>query len=295
MTNLVDRVHPSLRSKYASALRRGRETGGSITEERVRRQVLHLTREFDSSELDVEDGKLGEVPVRLYEPRASELAATVIWAHGGGWVLGDARGDDPLCARIAKWADVRVIAVDYRLAPEQPYPAALHDVDAVVAAAGQVYDGVQVLAGASAGAGIAAGVALYRRDREQPLPVGMLLICPALDDQSTFDDDAALTRDDMRGFWAEYLAGRTPTAYAAPARAANLERLPETAVIVTSCDPLRPEGVAFAASLAEAGVECTLRALSGGYHGFEYEAPHASFTVGATAEWAEIIRRMVAS
>lgn len=292
MTPQRSQVHPSLREDFDATVARGHDRALSLAEERARRHSVHRARKIDQTGVAITDGNLGGVPVRTYVPTDGDFpGTTVLWIHGGGWVLGDALGDDPLCTRFARDAGARVVAVDYRLAPEHPFPAALDDVNAVLDASLETFGGTHVLAGASAGGSIATGLALQRRDRKRAQVDGLLLICPALDDRSRNDEEGPLRRVQLDGFWSSYIGEGECSEYAAPARAASLDGLPETFIFVTSTDPLRAEGIEFAAKAIGAGVPCTLRFVPGGYHGFEYEVPDAAFTLAMTSEWVEFLRR----
>jgi acetyl esterase len=228
---------------------------------------------------EVRDVDAAGVPARLYRPEAATGGA-VLFMHGGGWAIGSIETHDGLCREIANASGASVLSVDYRLAPEDPHPAALDDCDAAwywlrLAAdeLGLDYERV-ALAGDSAGGALAAGLALRLRDRgEPPARLQALLypcVDPALDGASAleFAEGFGLTRANMRWFWKTYLAGAQPTADSAPALAEDLSGLPPALVITASHDVLRDEGEAYAERLRAAGVTTELVRVDGTLHGF---------------------------
>jgi len=197
-------------------------------------------------------------------------------------VLGTAAQDDDLCRQVAEALGIVVAAVDYRLAPEHPFPVPLEDChDALVWLAGRLnVDATRIaIGGASAGGGLAAGLALLARQRRVVAPVFQLLVYPMLDDRTATRSDI-----DERNFrlwdnksnrfgWASYL-GRPPgsdgvTDLAAPARAHDLTRLPPAWIGVGSLDLFFDEDVDFANRLRQAGVDCRLHIVDGAFHGFD--------------------------
>ncbi|MDT0268411.1 alpha/beta hydrolase [Streptomyces sp. DSM 44915] len=226
-----------------------------------------------------------EVPLRIYRPAdATGRLPAVYSVHGGGFVLGSLDVDHDLNLRFARELPAVVVAVDYRLAPEHPYPAPLDDVFAGLTwltrhtAHLDVDQGRIALWGDSAGAGLAAGVALLLRDLGAPPPRHLHLHSPALDDRLAtasarrFTDTPVWNRRNAALSWAAYLGAGVPggaavPAYAAPARAGQLTGLPPTFVAVMEFDPLRDEALAFAAALRAAGVPTEVRRYPGTFHG----------------------------
>jgi acetyl esterase len=207
------------------------------------------------------------VPVRIYRGPGGGVRPLVLWLHGGGFVGGAARDLDFPCSRLAVLGGVTVVSLDYRLAPEHPYPAGLHDtLDAVrwLRAHGAVLggDGRLAAGGQSAGGALVAGACLLARDRGEPSVDLQVLCYPVLDfGQETesareFDgvflslrpDDYSTTR---------YLAGQPVTEYAAPLRATTLAGLPPALVIGAGRDPLRDDARGYARRLAADGVPVT--------------------------------------
>ena len=257
--------------------------------------------------LQVPRGEPGDVRVRVFRPKdAPGSLPVVVWIHGGAYVVGSASQDDLLCSDLAVRTGTVVVSVDYRLAPEHPYPAALEDCYAAAcwAAAGGVAgtDPARLaIAGASAGAGLAAAVALYARDRGGPPIVYQLLLYPYLDDRRDTpshraDRDAPLfTTTDAEHGWQHYLrdltdADRVP-AYAAPARAATLAGLPPAYVLAAGMDCLCDEAVNYAMAMAQAGVAVELHLVPAVPHGFDAVAPDAAVSQRVIAEYAAALRR----
>ena len=260
--------------------------------ERRRRQEMHRARRRPIDGVATEDTTLGGVPCRRYYPQY-EPRGELIWLHGGGWMYGDAGADDAMCARFAAEASLRVTSVGYRLAPEHPYPAPLLDVLAVHRAVQEVASGPLLVAGASAGAALAASLGLMLRDQGETVPAVQLLICPPLDPRGVDHDSGPLTRSDLGYFWSSYLGGMDADGISAPALAGDLSGLPATHIYTTSSDPLRLEGWRWALRLVAAGVKTEARFVPGGYHGFEYEVPEAAFSQKAVSEWVNVLRRSV--
>ena len=205
----------------------------------------------------VEDREIAGVPVRVYEP--SGWRGTVAYLHGGGWVMGSRDSVDAVCRALAVEAAARVVSIDYRLAPEHPFPAALEDALAVVRA----LDGPLVVAGDSAGGNLAAVVALK-------VPVALqLLIYPATDaslDTASYSefDPYGLTAAQMRRFFALYLDGADGLQPDVSPLRADLSQAPPAYVITASHDVLRDDGEAYAAALPRA----ELQRVEGSVHGF---------------------------
>ncbi|WP_172381856.1 alpha/beta hydrolase [Streptomyces sp. MNP-20] len=234
----------------------------------------------DLSGMEVEDRTVpGDpaVPVRIYRPRGARGA--VVWMHGGGWVMGDVDTEHPWASRIAESSGEVVISVGYRLAPEHPYPAALDDTYAVLTwavehAAEWGVDPERVAVGGhSAGAGLAAAVALRARDRQGPPVRFQLLNQPGLDDRQDtwsarqFTDTPWMTRDKITAAWRHYLGGAPATPYAAPSRAEDLSGLPPAYIATAEFCPNRDEGIAYALRLLRAGVPVELHQWAGTFHG----------------------------
>jgi cation diffusion facilitator CzcD-associated flavoprotein CzcO/acetyl esterase/lipase len=232
---------------------------------------------------EIRDGTLpgaaGPLAYRLYRPATPGPHNVVVYFHGGGWVLGSHDSDDPLCRDLCKRADVVIVSVDYRHAPEVRFPAAADD---ALAAARWVADhaselggrpGPIAVAGWSAGGNLAAVTCQLARDAGGPPIAGQLLLTPVTDcdfSRPSYTENAdgyVLTTPLMHWFWDHYAdpAERTH-AKASPLRAASLADLPPAFVVTCQFDPLRDEGLAYAAALTAAGVPTRQLAARGHTH-----------------------------
>src|SRR5438094_8595512 len=227
-------------------------------------------------------GPAGPIPARLYRPSAGGTLPVLVFFHGGGWVVGNVESHDTMCRHFANRAGCVVVSVDYRLAPEHKFPAAVEDCLAATAwvAGNAISLGVDArrlaVGGDSAGGNLAAVVSLLARDRGAPRIAYQLLIYPATDAAMRHDSIArfaegyVLTRSTMRWFYDQYL--RTPEDAAdwrvSPLLASDLAGLPPAFVLTAGYDPLCDEGDAYAARLAAAGVPVTHRRFPGQVHGF---------------------------
>ena len=221
--------------------------------------------------------------VRLYRPvGANGATPALLWIHGGGYVIGSAAEDDALCRRYARTLGMTVAAVDYRLAPEHPYPAGLEDCyRALTWLAGlpDVDADRIAIGGASAGGGLAAALAFLTRDRAEVAPVLQLLSYPILDDRTV---DPALDAPGFRVWntasnrigWRSYLAGADPSV-AVPARRSDLAGLPPAWIGVGTLDLFHREDLAYAEMLQAVGVPCEVYEVPGAFHGFDVVAPKA--------------------
>jgi acetyl esterase len=226
-------------------------------------------------------GPGGPIRLRIYEPAGARPFPVLVYFHGGGWVIGSLDTHDGVCRALAARAPCIVVAVDYRLAPEHRFPAALDDAWAATAwvaehAASIGGDPEQIAVGGdSAGGALATACAMRARDRGLRLGL-QLLVYPVTDhrfDTVSYDECAdgyGLTRDAMRWFWGQYLGpgGEGSSPEASPLRAPDLGGLAPALVITAEYDPLRDEAEAYAARLEEAGVRVQLRRCEGLIHGF---------------------------
>ena len=231
------------------------------------------------------DGPLGAIPLRLYRP--ADVAPTarlpvLVFFHGGGWVIGDLDTHDVLCRQLTAESGASVISVDYRLAPEHKFPAAVDDAWAatrwVVAHAAELNVDADRLAvgGDSAGGNLAAVVALLARDGGGPPIRLQALLYPVTDtdtETSSYRDLAdgfLLTRESMRWFFDHYLNKDADAAdwRVAPLRAPSLAGVAPALIVTAGFDPLRDEGEAYAARLRQAGVRVDAIGFGGMIHGF---------------------------
>ncbi len=232
---------------------------------------------------DVEVITLGSgAGVRLYRPIAvSAPAPALLWIHGGGYVMGTAALDDRLCRRFSRQLGITVASVEYRLAPEHPYPASLQDCySALTWLAGlpAVDPGRVAIGGASAGGGLAAALALLARDRGEIAPAFQLLTYPMLDDRSSAGPANPRhrlwdTRANHFG-WTAYLGDADPQV-AVPGRRTDLSGLAPAWIGVGTHDLFHDEDLAYAGRLVGAGVPCQVELVPGAFHGFDLVAPKA--------------------
>ncbi|MDA1331252.1 MAG: alpha/beta hydrolase [Proteobacteria bacterium] len=230
-------------------------------------------------------GPLGPIGIRIYSPRSAqtgELLPVLVWYHGGGFVIGDLDSHDAACRALANQADCIVVAVDYRLAPEHKFPAAVIDCEAAliwVAEHATEFGGDKdslAVGGDSAGGNLAAAVTLLARDKRGPHVCFQLLIypCVAAEPETRshyqFAEGYLLTRKTITWFYQQYLRTSKDTRDPryAPLEADDLSALPPALIIVAGYDPLRDEGVDFARALIEAGNQVRLSNYEGMIHGF---------------------------
>ncbi|MEQ4716595.1 alpha/beta hydrolase [Nonomuraea sp. B19D2] len=248
------------------------ELGPAKARAEYRARIRELAGPGPAQICPAEDTELAGVPVRVYRPLGvtGPTAPGVVFLHGGGWVIGDLDTHDMHARALAVAADAVVVSVDYRRAPEHPYPVPLDDCWAVTEHVAQHattlgIDPTQLaVAGDSAGGNLAAAVALRARDAAVPLRA-QLLVYPVTDptmsttSYTTYANDHYLTADAMRWFIDAYLpdpAART-LPLAAPLHAPDLAGLPPAIVVTAEYDPLRDEGAAYADRLRKAGVPTT--------------------------------------
>jgi acetyl esterase len=221
------------------------------------------------------------LPARAYWPTALEPVGALVWFHGGGWCIGDLDGFDRVCRSLCNASSAIVVSVDYRLAPEHPYPAAVQDADLAVAwatghGAGQLgFDpGRVAIGGDSAGGNLAAVAALHAPGALRAQVLVYPALDPAMDSDSyrEFADFTLLSRDAMAFCWRTYLGsldrGRDAEPDASPLRARELSGAPAAYIAVAGHDVLRDEGIAYARALEAAGVPVTLREFEDMTHGF---------------------------
>lgn len=249
-----------------------------------------------------------DVMVRIYEPEGRpQTLPALLWIHGGGYVLGSVEGDDLKGKVLALTLNCVVASVEYRLAPEHPFPAHLEDCYAALkwlaGKTGQLGINPERIAigGASAGGGLAAGLGLLARDRGEIDLCYQLLIYPMIDDSNVEQAgpgvaDAPLwTRANNLVGWRSYL-GQEPgsedvSLYAAPTRAEDVSGLPPTYIGVGTPDLFRDEDIVYAQRLMQAGVPTELHVYADGFHGFDGFAVESDAAQRFTAEYTRLLSR----
>lgn len=230
---------------------------------------------------DVTDTTAGGVPIRIYRPIARDNSPCIVFFHGGGWVIGDLETHDSCCRMLAEETGYVVIAVDYRLAPEHPYPAPVTDSYEAFCWIHQQADSLNInpdrlaVAGDSAGGNLAAVVSLRARDEAGPNICHQLLIYPVTDaamDTLSYKDNGEgymLSEATMKWFFDHYAGiDVRQEPFVSPLKAENLNALPPATVFTAEFDPLRDEGEAYAKRLSEAGVKTLVKRFDGQIHGF---------------------------
>ena len=226
-------------------------------------------------------GPGGDLALRLYRPDTAVPPPLVVYLHGGGWVIGDLEIQDGLCRALANRAGCALLSVDYRLAPEHPYPAALDDTWAALVWAAANGERLEVdagrlgIAGDSAGGNLAAAAALRARDAGHPVLRACVVLCGVTDcrtdDRSMTElaEGYFVTRDRMAWYWDMYAPA--PIDRTAPELSplrADLAGFPPTVVVTAGLDPLSDQGLDFARACCAAGVDTTLIHRPGTIHGF---------------------------
>ena len=253
-----------------------------------------------------------DVPVRVYRPaNVGEQLPALLWIHGGGFCFGSLDADDYSVKRMVEAIGCVVVSVDYRLAPEFPFPTPLNDCYAALCWTFEQADQLAIdrerigIAGISAGGGLAAGLALLARDKGEVNVVFQGLLCPMIDHNSDRPSSHMITdkriwnrHSNLQG-WMHYL-GRDFTSeeqtvaaskYAAPSHASNLHGLPPAYIGVGSVDLFVDENKDYAERLQACGVDAQLAIFPGGYHAFEFYVPDAQISRTARATHYEAIKQ----
>lgn len=304
LTELQQQMPATFGADRIPALRAARE------DQRLTLDELRMDGRFEVEERAV-PGPAGapDVPVLICRPVAATAPTGVLYyIHGGGMVMGDHRGRGT--GDALTWAaelGLSLVSVDYRLAPENPFPAPVEDCYAGLlwtVEHGGFDTGRVVVSGVSAGGGLAAATALLARDRGGPALAGQMLLCPMLDDRNE-----SISARQMVGLgiwdqgsnlvgWTAYLGdargGPDVSPYAAPARANDLSGLPPAYLDVGSAETFRDEDIEYAARIWHAGGQAELHVWPGGFHGFDGFAPDASLSQAAKAQRVPWLRRLLA-
>ncbi len=262
--------------------------------------------------LEKVDGPAGMIGLRVYRPtHVAAPTGALFWIHGGGLVAGSPEGDQAQHFRVARELGLTVIAASYRLAPENPTPAALDDVIAgyravVQDAARFGVDPARVaIGGASAGAGLAAAACQRLLDEGGPLPPVQILVYPMLDDRTAVRTDVderhvrVWTNSSNRNGWKAYLRQEPGAAsvppHSVPARREDLRGLPPAWIGVGTLDLFHDEDVDYAGRLTEAGVPCELVIVPGAFHGFDVLFARATVVREFADSWGRALAAVVAT
>lgn len=303
----------SMDPAFASLVKYPREV---LRDARIVRETISAARQgttpwLSGLDLAVEDlwvpsadSEKGRVPVRIYRPKnAVDALPALLYLHGGGFFCGDLYSEELQCSHYALHARCAVVCVEYRLAPENPFPAALTDCYRVLeylwnqSRELNLDRDLVAVGGSSAGANLAAAVALLARDRRGPRICFQMLLVPALDDRletpsaREFIDVPDFARPEAETMWGWYLGQniREVSPYAAPARAQDLSNLPAAYILCAGLDPLRDEGLNYARRLTEANVAVELHLAPSIPHGFA-SIPSAAISERLLKEQVEVLR-----
>lgn len=247
------------------------------------------------------DGPHGSIPIRHYRP-AGDVVGTAVYFHSGGWVIGDLAFADPTCRRLAGAAGCELVSVDYRLAPEHPYPQPLDDAYAALLWAARARRNPLLLVGESAGGNLATACAIRARDEAGPAIAGQLLAYPVTDhDLDTASYRAIggrnwlLSTADMAYYWDHYCPSGVDRTnpLVSPLRIADAAGLPPAMILCGEIDPLRDEALGYAAKLAAAGVPVRTRVDPDMLHGYLGAAGAIPLAADALAEAAGWMRERV--
>jgi len=277
-----DRLDPALR-QFAAARTDLSASVLWVVRDSLNQRRAETSRHINTVGVEIENREAGSIPVRIYRG-ASAPAPAAIYCHSGAFVLGNLDTDDFQCVEFARRGRCTVISVDYRLAPEDPYPAGLDDAAAVLA---WVHDngtnlGVDTsrlaIAGSSAGAALAALLAQRAAAGTAPAILFQMLHQPVLDDRpmpskEEFDATPGFDGPAVTQMWRHYAAGERVPADAVPGRAGELVGVASALITCSEIDPLRDEAVDYALRLMWAGVATELHVFPGTCHGFDSLLP----------------------
>ncbi len=313
MSQQRNRIDPASRKpleEFLAAIPGGFNSISDIAQRRAFVGQLLVEPELDKNvtmENRLIPGPAGEQKIRIYQAKESKKPApAVVYIHGGGMILGGIEVEAATTQMLCAETGATVISVDYRKAPEFPYPCGPDD---CYSAAKWVFDNASELGidvknigiyGSSAGGGLALAVVLMARDRKTMNFKYMLPIYPMIDDRNETSSTHEVTeigiwdRSGNIEAWNWYLGGKPADSYAAPARAADLTGLPPAFIDVGALDAFRDEDADFALRLLKSGVACEFRVYPGAYHGSEIFAPEADLSKRIVASRIDALKRFIA-
>lgn len=254
--------------------------------ERLNRESTKLSKPtitFSNIKNTTVDVNAQKIPLRIYTPESQDNLPIIIYSHGGSWISGNLDTHDNVCRKLAQNTKAIVISVDYRLAPENPFPAGLNDVYNVLQ---WTYNNAQningnkkqiAVVGDSAGGNLSAAVSLMARNKSGPQITCQVLIYPStniyeLNTQSWsyFANDFNISLEDMEKYISLYIPQKEDRKndYASPLLATNLKDLPDALIVTAEIDPLRDDGEAYGNKLKEAGIHADTIRFNGVTHGF---------------------------
>jgi acetyl esterase/lipase len=304
-------LDPQIQAVLDEQAAAGTKAPGTVTPEELRAQFVRQSQvqwgDVSDEMHSIEDADADGVPIRIYRPvETDEPSMALVYFHGGGWVVGSIETHDGITRAIARRVGIVVVSVDYRLAPEHPFPAALEDAWTATQWVSSHADELKLdvdrigVGGDSSGGNLAAVVA--RRGRDHAVPIALqLLLYPAISyafdtpSYSYFSEGYGLTRDGMRWYWDQYLGesdGTNPDV--SPSQAADLRRLPRAIVVTAEADVLRDEAESYAQRMFLSTVETEGYRYDGMVHGFLRMAGKVERSNAAFDELAESIKTMLA-
>jgi acetyl esterase/lipase len=249
-----------------------------------------------------------DISIRIFRPVQSDGALPGIYViHGGGMVMGDIDGEGPICEMLCETINAIVVSVEYRLAPEHPYPAAVEDCYAGLLWTAENADDLGIdrnriaIYGGSAGGGLALATALTARDRGSSPVSFVMALYPMIDDRNETPSSHEIVdvgiwdRAVNRESWDYYLGGKPADGYAAPARIDSVDGMPPTFIDVGEVDLFRDEAITFASRLLQAGVQTELHVHPGSYHASEIFAPQAALSARIWARRIEALQQALNS
>ncbi|HDV8361502.1 TPA: alpha/beta hydrolase [Bacillus cereus] len=304
---MKNRVHPKLLPAlemipdfelHPENLPAMREQAALILPDIIGDESLSITEEI------IEGPDANPLRLKIYRPKSNDQSLpALLWIHGGGYILGSADENDILCVRFAKEANCMVVNVDYRLAPEHPYPAPIEDCYAALKWMADNAEALNIdsnrigVAGASAGGGLTAALTILARDRQYPSICFQMPLYPMIDDRNNtpsaneIKEGFTWNQKTNEAGWKMYLGELHGTdhipAYAAAARAEDYRNLPRTYTCVGQLDAFRSETLTYVTKLTEAGVDVEFHLYPGAYHGFEMLPSDADITIHA---WNDYVR-----